>query len=580
MADVDNTSPDYFTSLMHRYNSIHQPGQYPVADAVMNALSPSDAPSGSSLPQSQYPVADAMMNAISPSDSASTPPSDALMQALTTGKTPAGQGSQTDWKSLVSNALSSEPEADAAIHPLGDLMSHPDKMNDYQSNTDPVTDMIGLLSSDEAPRDTPLPKEMLASKEQSSETATDPSGQVTGKVTTRDLNAAKGPNGKVLGLDTKSSLPIELNMGGQAFGTQQDLNDAQHRAANVEFANRLGKAAETFSAGLSHTQPVNQKSWEEGAQSGQNIVKDYQAQVANQKNDPNSPLSQAFRQYAQGLGVKINGAFTAADGEKLLPYMFKGFEADQQRQQTAANLEFKMKELAQMKQQHDETLAALKEKLGTVKTTGDQAKAMSEVTNKIEQSKSRGVVKNAYEAERLIDNAQSLINEYSQNGKNLNDMPQAQVANFFNELAKIAKGGVANESDYKHIAPNTLASRLMSHISSIGNTPTGADLGKFITENQPYLNSLKQNAMGVAGNDINNYLTGYKDRLSPQQYDTLKNLHGRYLKYAAPTEGTGKDVSQTMQYSPDVEQKIQNAIGQTGATRERVIQVLKANGVI
>jgi hypothetical protein len=57
-------------------------------------------------------------------------------------------------------------------------------------------------------------------------------------------------------------------------------------------------------------------------------VEDVKERIKQQGNDPNSPISKSFRKYLEKFSKeKVDPNMTAVAGEKVLPMVFKDYEA-------------------------------------------------------------------------------------------------------------------------------------------------------------------------------------------------------------------------------------------------------------
>lgn len=436
-----------------------------------------------------------------------------------------------------------QPSAQVTPNTGGDLvnqalqtMQSPSPVPQPQQGSMPPS-MLEMLRNQAA--QVPMPNSIEATEGSAGAQVGGDAGNDSPGVTGGNLGAmagmigSRGPASKVPSAPQPQSMTSD-DSGTDALGTRANLQDAQNRAAGARFVNEIGRAGELIGSGIAHTKPVAQQVFEDQAKASDKIVQDFKDQVENEKNDPNSPTSQQFRAYARKYAPNIGDDVTAADGEKLFPYMFKDFESKQE--QVFKDKELNQKISAQAQQHADAN--DLKQTLLDGKNQDNQSKAYSELTNKIEQTKSRGATKNAWEADRLISNAQGLLSEYP----DLNQVPQAQVSLFAQELGKIAKGGVAGEQEVKDLITPTYASHLQAELSKLENQPTGANLGAFLAEQKKYLDTLGANSKRVIGQSVGNLVAGYKRRVNPDDYSEIND---RFKDYLTPnSKGSSNSVPQ------------------------------------
>lgn len=206
-------------------------------------------------------------------------------------------------------------------------------------------------------------------------------------------------------------------------------------------------------------------------------------------------------------------------------------------------------------------------------------KAFTDMTNSVENFRGNKAVGNAADALRAVGNAQELIKEYP----DLNQMPQAQVGQLGEELAKIAGGGSASEGGRKEVNTSTYASQFQNFMSKAGNQPTGAQLGDFIQNNSKYLDGLKQaNQQIVNGYRKNKYLS-YEDQLTDSQKQKFQTqMHPELFQdqnNQAPQQGQGLlggSASSGQAHPQDIK-----AIAWAKANPKdpMSIQILKVNGI-
>lgn len=304
---------------------------------------------------------------------------------------------------------------------------------------------------------------------------------------------------------------------------QQERRDEIRRQQLLKYGNLLG-------AGIAKSQPLPQDFFENKAAINA-PVQEFEEKLATEKHDPNSAVSKAMKQFVtQKYGLPIKGNPSAADLELISKPLYneaaaelKGRYTLLKEQQHAANVAKQIGQRGGEARKTVETRGEIQKdiagKKAAEKKNENEVKGISKVNDKIEQSKSRGVVKTAYDMERRVNNIQSMIDEYP----DLNSMPRAQAKLLYNELAFVAKGGVPGAGEVKEYMPETIIGRFKNAYSNLANEPTGQELGSFIKENIPYLQSLKQNSQRVVGENVINNIENNKKSLAPDDYEALMN---------------------------------------------------------
>jgi len=127
---------------------------------------------------------------------------------------------------------------------------------------------------------------------------------------------------------TNPSPSMNLDVGESKLGSVSGLEAAQARRNNIQLTQNLSEAADLLGSGISGRKPLPKGTFDLSKQADQQ-VSDFLAKVDEQKNDPDSPVSKAFREYLNKFNINVKGDFTAAIGEKLMPTILKAFEADE-----------------------------------------------------------------------------------------------------------------------------------------------------------------------------------------------------------------------------------------------------------
>ncbi len=125
-----------------------------------------------------------------------------------------------------------------------------------------------------------------------------------------------------------------LNIDAKELGTVDKLQEAQNvrnKTKDLADWSKIGSMVGHAIRGGDPTKNPYLSMYDEYAKEGDVRLQQYKDRVEQQKTDPNSPISQAFKEYAKNLGYDIKGDFSAASAEKIVPMLFKGFEAEETR---------------------------------------------------------------------------------------------------------------------------------------------------------------------------------------------------------------------------------------------------------
>lgn len=143
----------------------------------------------------------------------------------------------------------------------------------------------------------------------------------------------------------------------------------------------------------------------------------------------------------------------------------------------------------------------------------DYGKVYSDLVTHVETPRGNQAVQQASNALRSVGVANELINQYP----NPNEMPPDKVSLLNQEISKIASGGVGSEHGQKSLEANTFAEKWARFTQTIGNEPSGAQLGSFIQQNKDYLEGVAKVNQDVINKYQLNIYKGYKGRLTPEQ---------------------------------------------------------------
>lgn len=300
---------------------------------------------------------------------------------------------------------------------------------------------------------------------------------------------------------------------------KKDRDAIQLGALFSKLGNTIGNAVTPLSAKLDNSmsdalmeqskQPMNDLLAESTINKDalQNQVLKGKTRTEMDKTDPNSAISQAAKDfYKKTTGKDADETMSASDLESLDPMLARLFNA----QESGKNRQLASKNSADNKQDSLDQ-----------KSDDKQNLAVKDVQTMIETTRGSTDIRNAKEATRLVDNANSLLSEYP----DLNKMPTAQVTLFAQELAKIAKGGVSGEAEVRDIMPHSVASGLMKGLSQLEGSPTGAQLGAFIKEYQPYLDAIKKNSIKLVNDRTHRILNAQSKRLGDDNSKMLNDLY-------------------------------------------------------
>lgn len=129
-----------------------------------------------------------------------------------------------------------------------------------------------------------------------------------------------------------------IDVGKDETNSLQELKGIQENANLARLTNQLGAAGELIGTSIARTKPIAQQLFKDNIAQADQGVKDFKDRQTLEKDQPDSPMSKAYRGFLKKLGVTVKGDFTAAMGEKMSPLywnMFKEAEDNKAKKEIA-----------------------------------------------------------------------------------------------------------------------------------------------------------------------------------------------------------------------------------------------------
>lgn len=323
----------------------------------------------------------------------------------------------------------------------------------------------------------------------------------------------------------KSSSPLDFT--GLRSGSQQNLADTLETQGRLNLIANMGRSFDKIGQSIAHVKGEENPVYSSIEKQAANLPKQYEMQVENQKNDPNSAISKGFRDFVEKkLGTPLKGDPSAADLEKVIPILFKDYEA---RLAEKGKLEAKKLDVAGKKEIAQENLQGRKDIAEMV--AGSRADAAEK---KAEETKSKSQTKAAQEALTFLNTSrkdpavrQASLDNYNigkaeaiMKNRDLNNLSNQEVGLLVSEISKVARGGVPTHEELKAISPNALAGQLSAVYSRLVNKPNPANAGAFLKQYQDYLKELKSNAQDVLSKQVH-IVNAKRSAMGEDNYNTL-----------------------------------------------------------
>lgn len=286
-----------------------------------------------------------------------------------------------------------------------------------------------------------------------------------------------------------------LNIGNQGRNIQQGLAAAEKARDESILRHQVSQAGKQIGAGISGAKLAPSDMDKQGIAGAGGIVQDYLQRIKMDEQDPNSPISKAFKQYAQKYNVNVKGDFTAAMGKELLPFIFKSFEAEENRKLREELAKQKREELSIIKQRAQESKDEAKEQK-------DYAELSKRITGELQRSntpfgKMVGIIRSAEAIEQLAA------------GINPNQLDSRQITEIARNLDAMLSSGAATISGMKKLIPESYSKDAASILEYISSRPKGAGQGEFVKRMLETVAREKELAKRQVEKTQGKLLTGY-----------------------------------------------------------------------
>lgn len=122
---------------------------------------------------------------------------------------------------------------------------------------------------------------------------------------------------------------------GQSTASLERLKEALQRSRDATLVSQMGQAGAAMAAQMSGTRNLFEPTFQEQLKKAAAIPDEYLKEVQFEKEDPNSPMSQGYRNLARSMGFNIQGTASAADLERLMPQLANIYNQEQAQESRA-----------------------------------------------------------------------------------------------------------------------------------------------------------------------------------------------------------------------------------------------------
>lgn len=310
------------------------------------------------------------------------------------------------------------------------------------------------------------------------------------------------------------------------LGSVDKLRQLQSQMQQQLGLNEAGRnMANTVYAMAGRTNPFERQFEDQAKQIGL-APEQYIQQVQFQKQDPSSPVSQAYRDLAKFIdpSMPISGQMSAADLEKINPEL--GLVKTRE-DMIAMRGEAAKDRLSEQQYRNEVLKSNLQDKKDALQTT-----RFNQTVQQLEQMRGSPAVSQAEKDIYASQKANSLVNSMGGDPNKLN--PQ-QVALLVNEVGKIASGGQSSQSELNVLRPDTLRGEMAGVWQKLSNAPSPANAGAFVKQYQNYANTITNDAKKVVKDRYGRIINSRASQFNPDQLDQLnQNYINRFDVEPAP----------------------------------------------
>lgn len=296
------------------------------------------------------------------------------------------------------------------------------------------------------------------------------------------------------------------------INTVENLKKAQDAANQIRNNAQFLKSLNIMGAGIAHAPKANTEVFDEQAKGADEIENNFKALGEQEANDPQSQQSQTFRDYAKRFGVALPPNVSANTGKTLLPYIFKGFEASEQRDARHEDIKYKYAELK-----------AIQDQKGKEKKDKDYDSKLTKASQELDALQGgRGLLKAPTQKLQTAQSLEGLLSQYP----DLNKMNPNQIAEFTSGFNNLITGGQATDVKLRKILPNDIGMSGANVLQWISNNPQGAQQKAFLDQMAQSVKTQKKVAEDQINQGLNKHLESIEKTLRPEDVESLRTIRG------------------------------------------------------
>lgn len=319
------------------------------------------------------------------------------------------------------------------------------------------------------------------------------------------------------------NVPMTIEAGqGTGENSGEALREAQQSANMVRLINNLGAAGSTYVSGAAgFGAKADTSAFDKMNAQADNIVKDQQARGEQEKKDPNSPVSKAYKKYLKDkFKVDVKGDISADQLEKLYPMIQRSYENEELRKSREDQNRLTIEGMNQRSAESSEMrrLMLAQQLANQEKTRSDKKEAKDDINERFGRSEVFKYQKDAEEGTKKMRDAVAESDKFKDMSELALTNPQAANQLGITLAKSLGETGALSAADVtRYIGRKDLAGK-------VAMTAKELESGTISEENRQYL-----------GETLNILQKASKDR--------IKNTYLRQSERYAQNIGTDLDTA-------------------------------------
>lgn len=317
-------------------------------------------------------------------------------------------------------------------------------------------------------------------------------------------------------VSAKPQLPSQQNLfsypsGPDTLNTLDNLREALSLQNQGVLTSNLLRSGDLLASSIARTKPSDPALFSDLAKQAETPVKQFKELAAQEENDPNSTISQRFREFTEQFKIKLPPDMSAKTAKELIPTIYKAYDDQENRANRTKELQLRQE---MVKDARDESLKTRMEQR-------DNADFMK-MAEKL--SAAKGSSRSAFGKSALNKAAAERI-ETLISGRSLDDLDVREIQEVARSLDSLLAQGQPTISGTHELVPKTARGSVAKIVEYLGNVRQGAKAGSFLKQMIKTVEREKELAIQQRNQFIREVLPGYShlEKRDPERYHSLIN---------------------------------------------------------